>query len=122
MTVGPLPTVEQVDGVTVVTFDSQVQNISEDYLAAARETLLSVAGSQPPYVVLDLAGIHFFSSSFIEILFRIWKRTKANGGRFALCNVDKYCGEVLKITNLDSLWPIESSRASAFEVVKPPAA
>ncbi|MEZ6064792.1 MAG: STAS domain-containing protein [Planctomycetaceae bacterium] len=118
MSVGPQPDIQRIDDVTVVSFDPTVQSINESYLSHSSEALLSVVNAQPPRVVLDMAGVKFFNSSFIEILFRIWNRVQSTNGRFAICNLDPYCLEVLQVTNLTTLWTIVDSRDAALAAVR----
>ena len=102
------------DGVTIVHFDPAVRAITEDVLLASTDTILSAAEADDPRIVVDLKGIEFFSSSFIELMFRLWKRVKNRDGRFALCNLHPYCREVLEITNLHTLWSLCDSRDDAI--------
>jgi len=84
--------------------------------AAAEEIagpLLQAAGAGPPRLVLDLGNVKFFGSSFIELMFRVWKRLKERGGAMVLCCLHPYCAEVLKVTKLDTLWPSCPTREEA---------
>lgn len=103
---------------TIVTFGPEYKTITDDCLPAATDTLLSAAGAETPRVVIDLSRTEFFGSSFIEVLFRVWKRLNHRGGRFALCHVSPYCLEVLKITHLDSLWPIRQTIPDAIAATR----
>lgn len=109
-------------GVTVITFDATVKMINEDVVNEAGPVFLEAAECNPPLVVVDLEGIEFFSSSFIEVLFRLWSRLNKRSGQFAVCNLFPYCREVLQITNLDSLWTLCDSRAEAIAALKSAAA
>lgn len=118
MTPHPQPVLTQQDGVTVVTLDPRIKAINEVVLADIGQALLKAAEAAPPLVVVDLAGIDFFSSSFIELMFRIWNRLKNRQGRFAICNLHPYCREVLEITNLHTLWTLSESRTDAIAALK----
>ena len=74
--------------------------------------------AEPPLVVLDLTHVEFFSSSFIELMFRLLKRLKSRGGKLAICNLHPYCREVLEITNLHTLWPLADTREEAITELK----
>ena len=76
--------------------------------------LLEVTGERTTNLLVDLSSVEFFSSSFIEVLFRLWNRTKANGQQFALCGLHPYCREVLEVTNLTSVWKIYEDRDDAL--------
>ena len=85
--------------------------------------MLDYTVSVPPQIVVDLQNVDFFGSSFIETLFRMWNRVKAvEGGRFALCGLQKYCREVLGVTNLDRLWTVYDDVETAVREMSTPAA
>jgi len=68
--------------------------------------------------VVDLSGVDFFGSSFIELLYRVWSRLHNRGGQFALCGLSPYCREVIEVTNLNTLWPLYASVDEAVAGVK----
>lgn len=114
----PETQLSQQDEVTVVSFGPAVKSISESVLSSVSDPVLAAADAEPPLVALDLEHVEFFSSSFIELMFRLWKRLKSRGGRLALCNLHPYCREIIEITNLDSLWILAGSRDEAVEALK----
>lgn len=111
---GPLNVVKDGD-VTVVVFGPGQRHLDEVGLEAIGNQLIEVAGAaNPPKMVLDMTATEFFGSSFIEVLFRVWKRLKAQpDARFAICGLQEYCREVLEITHLDKLWPLCATREEA---------
>jgi anti-anti-sigma factor len=112
------PQIVQEEGVTVVIFGPEFEKISEDRIAGVSEVLLKAAEAVPPRVVLDLSGTRFFSSSFIEVVFRLWNRLQAReDSRFGISGLDRYCAEILQVTNLDHLWKTYASRAEAVRGV-----
>lgn len=108
-------------GVTVISFGKDYAAIDEQKLDAIRAQLLAVTeqGTLPKAVVIDLSHTTFFGSSFIEVLFRIWKRVNGAGGKFALAGLAGYCLEILTVTHLDTLWKNFPTRAAAIAAVKP---
>lgn len=108
-------------GVTVISFGKDYAAIDEQKLDAIRAQLLAVTeqGTLPKAVVVDLSHTTFFGSSFIEVLFRIWKRVNGAGGKFALAGLTGYCLEILTVTHLDTLWKNYPTRAAAIAAVKP---
>ena len=114
------PEVVEQDGVTVVVFGPELKSITEDRLALISESMLEAADADPPRVVLDLSGVEFFSSSFIEVIFRLWNKLNRNPeGRLALCGLTQYCREVLEVTNLDDLWKTFPDRESGVAASRP---
>ena len=102
---------------TIVMFDSDVKQIDELNISEIGKFLIQIAENVPhPLLVLDMSGIEFFGSSFIEILFRVWKRlTLKAGAHLGIAAIQPYCREVLKVTHLDSLWQIYDTQQAASD-------
>ncbi len=117
--VSPLtPNVHKCGNVTVISFGPQFESLDEFTLDQVRDFVLDVAKSaDPPRVVIDLSFTKFFGSSFIEVLFRVWKRVNGAGGKFALAGLTSYCREVLEITHLDKLWLLLPNEAEAVAAI-----
>lgn len=112
------PDVRKHGDVTVITFGPQFETLDEFTLDQVRDFVLDAAkAADPPKVVIDLTHTKFFGSSFIEVLFRIWNRVNAAGGKFALAGLTSYCREVLEITHLDKLWPMLPNENEAVSAI-----
>lgn len=98
--------------VTVISLGKSAKQFDEPLTEAlSAELVEAVQQAKPPYVLLDFQGVSFFGSSFIETLFRVWKRVQNEpDGRFALCSLEPYCREVLEVTRLNQVWQLYSSR------------
>jgi len=102
-------------GATVLELDVCYESLDQTALLEFGGTLLSEAShAQPPQLILDLSQTSFIGSSFIELLIRAWKRLKDRGGSLSLCGVQPFCAEVLKVTRLDTVWPIYADRREAL--------
>lgn len=114
-TSGPLSLVKE-GNVTVVVFGTAQRRLDELGLEAIGNQLIEIAThANPPLLVLDMSATEFFGSSFIEILFRVWKRLNAQpNAKFAISGLQEYCREVLEITHLDKLWPLYHTRGEAL--------
>ncbi len=100
--------------VTIVELGADYNSLDEEALSRLSATLLKEAGEvTPPVLLVDLSGVNFIASNFLEILVRAWKRIKQRDGVMALCGVTPFCAEVLKITRLNSLWAAFPNRAEA---------
>ena len=106
---------EDIDGVQVLTIGNEKFSIDETNLGEITQKLIDLAVSIPPTLVIDMRHVSFFGSSYIETLFRIWNRIKEAEGKFGLANLDDYCREVLKVTNLDSVWAIYPDLETAIK-------
>lgn len=101
---------ESVDGVTVVRMDPNYSGLNEGLLAEAERQLLEMVDvADPPVIVLDMSNTEFFSSTFIETLFRVWHRANVRGGKLVLAGLQPFCLEVLQTARLTSLWRVEPS-------------
>lgn len=110
--------INRVGEATVVRLDRLYESLDPRSLGALRDVLLREADvAQPPYVVIDFTATEMFGSSFIEVLFRAYKRLKQRDGRMVLCGLNPFCLEVLRATRLDSLWAIYPSQSAAVEAV-----
>ncbi len=111
---GPLSVIKEGD-VTVVVFGPEQRQLDEVGLEKIGRQLVEVAQTaNPPWLVLDMAPTEFFGSSFIETLFRVWKKLNAQpGAKFAVSGLQPYCREVLEVTHLDRLWPLPATRTEA---------
>lgn len=74
--------------------------------------------ADPPLVLLDMARVKFFGSSFIEVLYRLWKAVQSRGGQFVLTGVHAYCLEVLQVTKLDQIWKFAPDRAAGLALLR----
>src|SRR5690606_20311886 len=112
------PRVHEQDGVAVLDFGPGKQSLDETTLQAVQDGILAASNVDPPLLVVDLSGVDFFGSSFIELLYRVWSRLHNRGGQFALCGLSPYCREVIEVTNLNTLWPLYASVDEAVAGVK----
>jgi len=69
-------------------------------------------------VILDFHKTDYYGSTALGFFIRLWKRVCQCGGRMAFCGVSAHEREILKITNLDDLWPLCTSRAEALQAVE----
>lgn len=108
-------TVNRDRNVTVISFVENARMIDETLTAGLGDELEELARqADPPLVVMDLAPVEFFGSSFIEVLFRVSKRVSEKAdSSFQLCNVAPYCREVLDVTHLTRMWKLHDSREAA---------
>ena len=63
-----------------------------------------------PNVVFDLSELQFVGSVFLSLMLRCYKLVKSRGGEFVLCGANGMARELLRVTSLDTLWPIYTSR------------
>jgi anti-anti-sigma factor len=113
------PDVSRREGVTVVSFGPDFENLDEHKLDGVASVILDVAATADPrLIVVDLSHTKYFGSAFIEILFRAWNRVNNDvGGRFCISGLTPYCREVLEVTHLDRLWTLFDSTDEAVATI-----
>lgn len=103
--------------VTVVVFGEVLKHLDETNVLEVGQKLLQLTDTLAhPLLVLDMQATEFFGSSFIESLFRVWKKLNTNpAAKFGIAALQPYCREVLEVTHLDKLWPLFETREAACE-------
>jgi len=100
--------------VTILQLDASYASLDDKPLEELGEVLLSEASfAVPPRLLLDMSPTLFIGSRFIELLVRAWKRIRTRDGSLALCGVQQLCGDVLRVSRLDTLWPEYPTRSEA---------
>lgn len=74
--------------------------------------------AEPPLLLWDLADTACFGAEFMNIMLRCYGLIKRREGWFALCNVKSTPLEMLKVTHLNTLWPIYLSQDEAIQGIQ----
>jgi anti-anti-sigma factor len=69
-------------------------------------------------ILLDFEGTDYYGSTALGLFLKLWKRVRSLDGNMAFCNVSEHEREVLRLTRLDSLWPICGTREEALETLQ----
>ena len=103
----------------IVVFGSPLKQIDELNVLEIGQKLVEITDTlTQPLLVLDMNATEFFGSSFIEVLFRVWKKLSAKpAAQLGIAGLQPYCREVLKVTHLDSLWQIYDTHEAASEAL-----
>lgn len=108
--------IQQQGNVTICVLDQAYDSLDTAQVDQLNERLCETAQTaEHPLLVIDLSHTNFIGSSFLEVLFRVWKRLQERDGKLALCGLSEFCQEVLHTTRLDSLWPSFETRQAAIE-------
>ncbi len=70
-----------------------------------------------PSVAVDLSGVGFSGSAALGHLVALHRKARQNGGRLVLCNVDPTVHEVLRASQLGSLFDMASNREAALAAI-----
>jgi len=112
-------TVERHGDVCVILASPAVESLEPGDLEAASSLLLSsVATFTPPLLLVDLREVKSFGSAFLALLIRLWKNVSAKAGMMALSGVSPTVRELLRMTKLDTVWPIYDRRSEAIEALQ----
>jgi anti-sigma B factor antagonist len=104
--------------VTIVSFGEEFEHLGEDVMPTIASTVDEAAQATVPKVLLDMSSVKFFGSSYIEVLYRLWKQMESRGGRFVITGLHPYCREVLQVTNLDKIWTIVADRDAGLATLR----
>jgi len=69
-------------------------------------------------LVVDFRKNPEFGSGMVELIMRLWRKTGSKPDGVALCNLSEIGREVFRVTRLESLWRIHSSREDALQSVR----
>jgi anti-anti-sigma factor len=87
--------------------------------SGAREILELLDRSHARNVVLDFCRTDYYGSTALAFFVKLWLRVKKRGGHMAFCNVSEHEKYILRITNLDHLWPVCATQQQALATVNP---
>jgi anti-anti-sigma factor len=110
--------IEEVDGVTIATLGDQ-RILDELHIAKIGKTLNQcVVGLCGDPLVVDFNSVTNMSSSALGMLLTLHKHVCEDGGKLVLCNIQPTIADVFRITRLDNVFDIVSSRAEALAQVQ----
>jgi anti-anti-sigma factor len=110
--------IERHGEIAVIVPSNAVESLQWELIEQAAELLIAPLNQmQPPLVIIDLSEVDYFGSVFLSLLLRMWKAVFQHGGMMVLCGVSQRAKELLRITQLDTLWAIYDTRQEAKAVL-----
>jgi anti-anti-sigma factor len=110
--------IDRVGDTVIITPTSDLSELVYQSIVSGASQVLSVLNDpSAKNVVVDLHRTDYFGSTALAFLVRLWKRVTERKGRMALCNLSEHEQEILRVTKLDGLWPLVSSRGEAMRMV-----
>ena len=104
--------------VLIVIPGGDIESMKWDLIEQAAEVVMApLEESDVPLVVFDLSEVSYFGSVFLSLMLRCHKTVKPLGGELVLCGASDMAEELLRVTALDTLWAIYSSREQAIEAL-----
>ena len=114
----PRMTVEEVSGVKIVTLADQ-RILDELSIAKIGKQLNDLVAQNPKIrMILDFVNVTNMSSSALGMLITLHKRVREADGQLRLCNIQPAIQEVFKITRLDEIFHICTSKGEALDSVE----
>ena len=96
----------------------EVEHLPESLIKPAADLLLAPLRNDPPNnLIVDLEGVRYFGSSFIQFLLRCHEVVKHRGSELVLAGVNDRIRELLTMTQLDTIWALYDTRAEATEAL-----
>jgi anti-anti-sigma factor len=100
------------DGVTLVRVGEGIFTDNRDPLLTA---LLHLADTPGTGIVVDLSDVPLCDSGALNMLVQVHQRVTATGGSLRLINPQPMVGNILHVTNLDRLIPIDTDASDDAE-------
>ncbi len=111
-------TLERHGDLTVITANEALERIDYSLEEQVADMILKPLRRQEnPLIVFDLSRVDNFGSMFLALLIRCWKLALSQGGAMALSGVTDRTRELLRVTALDTVWPIYGSKREAMDAL-----
>lgn len=111
-------TFERHGDLTVITATEAIERIDFGLEEQVAETILKPLRRQEnPLIVFDLSRVENFGSMFLALLIRCWRLALSQGGSMALSGVTERTRELLRVTALDTVWPIYDTKREAMDAL-----
>lgn len=102
------------DGILVATI--KTHSLSEYESRIVGDQILADAETSGR-IILDLEEVTFMASAGVGMIVKVHNRAKQAGGKLAVCNLNDQLVELMRITRIDKLFPIEESLEKAKQKV-----
>jgi len=96
----------------------EVENLPENLIRPAADLTLAPLKNDPPmHLIVDLSAVHYFGSAFISFLLRCHLLARNLGSELNLAGCSDRIRELLRMTQLDTLWALYDTRAEAIDAL-----
>lgn len=110
--------VEEQDSVLILTPFRDLRELEFDAIElGAEEVMQQLDRKHAKHVVIDFHHTDYYGSTALAFFVKLWKRIRATGGKMVFCGLSDHEHEVLRLTHLDSLWPICKTRDEALALL-----
>jgi anti-anti-sigma factor len=114
----PVIEIERHGDIAIITPASEVEAMSWEVMPLAAQIVLAPLKKEPATaVIFDLSRVTFFGSMFLSLLLRCHTLVKQQGGEMVICGVSEQARDLLRLTNLDTLWALYDTREQAIQAL-----
>jgi len=111
-------TFERHGDLTIITATEAIERIDFGLEEQVADFILKPLRRQEnPLIVFDLSRVENFGSMFLALLIRCWRLAVSQGGSMALAGVTDRTRELLRVTALDTVWPIYDTKREAMDAL-----
>ena len=111
-------TFERHGDLTIITATEAIERIDFGLEEQVADMILKPLRRQEnPLIVFDLSRVDNFGSMFLALLIRCWRLALSQGGSMALSGVTERTRELLRVTALDTVWPIYDTKREAMDAL-----
>jgi anti-anti-sigma factor len=96
---------------------SSYGSLERALLDRIKNVLFNVAESGMADVIVDLSNVHYFGAKFVGVLATARKILRDRRRRLLLCGVTPFCQRLLNVLNLQELFEIYPTQATAISHV-----
>ena len=110
-----------------ITIEKDIATISFNVASLAAGQILDetsqiigelIKNSKPRSIIIDFAGVKFFSSQMLGILIDAHKKLSAHDGDIVISGINPQLYRVFKITNLDKIFEFYPDAKTAISGIK----
>jgi len=101
--------------VTVVSFGLETITGLSGLEEISRQLRALINDEKPGKLIVDFAGVKFFSSQMLGLLVDTWRKLGDYGGTVLISGINPQLNRVFKITNLDKIFDFYPDQVSAVK-------
>jgi len=105
----------EVDGVAVVTLDGRV--VFGDAASALRDKVKTLTDAGNRKVVLNINNVTFVDSAGLGAMVAAHHTANSAGGALRLCHLEPKFKEMLRMTNLHTVFEVSDTEADAIRIL-----
>ena len=91
--------------------------ISFTDISVFQEKMTAVLENKEFPVVIDFSGVTYISSAGLRVLLKFNKDISNRGRKLALFGVNKFVGDVFKVSGFNKIFNIQNDKQKAFQTV-----